>query len=118
MTDANNCNNSLPEPAEEIVGVTGTLSAGCAGSGTGITIPNGGWYTISGGTCSTNSTIIIDPNGKIQISFDDIDLAVPVEEKEDNSDGCTCKKCQEFFPYAEPNQEDGTLVCYGCRMNW
>ena len=34
------------------------------------------------------------------------------------SDGCTCKKCREFFPYAEPNQKDGTLVCYGCRMTW
>lgn len=33
-------------------------------------------------------------------------------------DGCTCKKCQEFYPYAEPNQKDGTLVCYGCRMTW
>ena len=41
-----------------------------------------------------------------------------VEIKSKKSDGCTCKKCQEFFPYAEPNQKDGTLVCYGCRMTW
>lgn len=34
------------------------------------------------------------------------------------SDGCHCKKCKEFYPYAEPNQEDGTLICYSCRMVW
>lgn len=31
------------------------------------------------------------------------------------SDGCLCIKCKEFFPYAEPNQQDGSLICYGCR---
>jgi hypothetical protein len=41
-----------------------------------------------------------------------------VETKKKVSDGCTCKKCREFYPYAEPNQKDGTLVCYGCRMTW
>lgn len=40
------------------------------------------------------------------------------EEKKKDSDGCTCKKCKEYFPYAEPNQEDGSLVCYGCRLEW
>lgn len=33
-------------------------------------------------------------------------------------DGCQCKKCHNFYPYAEPNQEDGTLVCYSCRTSW
>jgi hypothetical protein len=41
----------------------------------------------------------------------------PSEKKKDK-DGCTCKNCKEFYPYAEPNQEDGTLICYGCRMEW
>ena len=36
-------------------------------------------------------------------------------KKKKDSDGCTCKKCEEFYPYAEPNQEDGTLICYACR---
>jgi hypothetical protein len=40
------------------------------------------------------------------------------EEKKKNSDGCVCKKCKELFPYAEPNQDDGTLICYACRMVW
>ena len=39
-------------------------------------------------------------------------------EKISNKDGCTCKKCKEFYQYAEPNQDDGTLICYGCRMIW
>lgn len=33
-------------------------------------------------------------------------------------DGCVCKECKEFYPYAEPNQDDGTLICYSCRTIW
>lgn len=32
-------------------------------------------------------------------------------------DGMFCRKCQVFFQYAEPNQPDGTLLCYSCRNN-
>jgi hypothetical protein len=32
-------------------------------------------------------------------------------------DGCFCAKCEEFFPMAGPNQEDGTLICWSCRVN-
>lgn len=32
-------------------------------------------------------------------------------------DGLACVKCQDFFQMAEPNQEDGTLVCWSCRDN-
>lgn len=32
-----------------------------------------------------------------------------------SKDGCTCTKCRELFPYAEPNRKDGTFVCYSCR---
>lgn len=47
------------------------------------------------------------------------DLATPKPEaKKINKDGCDCKKCKEYFPYAEPNQDDGTLVCYKCRIGW
>jgi len=31
------------------------------------------------------------------------------------SDGCTCKVCNVFYPYAITNQDDGTLVCWSCR---
>ena len=32
-------------------------------------------------------------------------------------DGMSCANCKEFFQMAEPNQEDGTLICYTCRQN-
>ena len=44
--------------------------------------------------------------------MDDDDFAVIVKRK---SNGCVCKKCGETFPYAEPNQKDGTLICWSCR---
>lgn len=31
------------------------------------------------------------------------------------SAGCNCTNCKDFFQYAEPNQEDGTFKCWGCR---
>lgn len=39
------------------------------------------------------------------------DYAVIVHRHED----LHCNKCGELFPYAEPNQKDGTLICYSCR---
>ena len=33
------------------------------------------------------------------------------------ADGMPCKNCDEFFSKAEPNQSDGTLICYQCRQN-
>ena len=62
-----------------------------------ITVPSDG-YAFCGGNLSGN-----------------YDLA---EAKKPNKDGCNCKKCKEFFPYAEANQEDGSLICYSCRMSW
>ena len=32
-------------------------------------------------------------------------------------DGCACTRCREFFHMAEPNQENGTLICWQCRNN-
>jgi hypothetical protein len=32
-------------------------------------------------------------------------------------DSLKCKKCKQPFTYAEPNQPDGTFICYGCRQN-
>lgn len=122
MTDANN-NNS------------GTGNTGTQGQPGQVCTTNGTWVTIPINTATaSNGTVWVVPGqtyqvtiggtggggggGFGQISFDDIDLAVPVDEKKKDSDGCTCKKCKEFYQYAEPNQEDGTLICYGCRMVW
>ena len=40
----------------------------------------------------------------------------PVYEKKKEA-GCKCARCKEFIQYAEPNQPDGTLICYSCRQN-
>lgn len=70
-------------------------------------VPAGGWYVFQ--TSYTPSPFI---------GIDMTDGAVPVEEKKINKDGCNCKKCKEFYPYAEANQEDGTLICYSCRKGF
>lgn len=36
---------------------------------------------------------------------------------EKGSDGIFCANCQQFFYMAEPNQTDGTFVCFQCRTN-
>lgn len=49
----------------------------------------------------------------------DIGLDLP-EEQDDRAvivrKPQTCKKCNEIYPYAEPNQKDGTFKCYSCRI--
>jgi len=30
-------------------------------------------------------------------------------------EGCTCSRCEEFYHHSEPNQEDGSMICYQCR---
>ena len=32
-------------------------------------------------------------------------------------DGLFCHKCHNWYQYAEPNQPDGTLLCYSCRTS-
>jgi len=32
-------------------------------------------------------------------------------------DGMCCARCKDFFSMAEPNQENGTMICYSCRAN-
>jgi len=52
-----------------------------------------------------------------QLEFDFSDFDFSTEKKaEKKSDGCICLKCNELYPYAEPNQKDGTFKCYSCRQ--
>jgi hypothetical protein len=39
----------------------------------------------------------------------------PVIVKRSRKNGCTCKACGEIYPYAEPNQKDGSFKCWSCR---
>ncbi len=32
-------------------------------------------------------------------------------------DGMMCKRCEEFCEMSEPNQKDGTFICYSCKFN-
>jgi formylmethanofuran dehydrogenase subunit E len=38
-----------------------------------------------------------------------------VQSQPINKDGYVCKRCREYYPFAEANQKDGTLICYSCR---
>ena len=43
------------------------------------------------------------------------DFLEEIPAKSKNKNGCICTECSELYPYAEPNQPDGTLICYSCR---
>lgn len=66
-----------------------------------ITIPNtnGGWITKNG-----YITWVVSGGP-----------TVAVEKKKNEEDGCTCKRCRNFSPFAEANREDGSFICFGCR---
>jgi len=69
-------------------------------------IPNATWgFTIP------NMPIVTIP---VQIQ---LELDLDCKENEKDSDGCVCKKCGEFYPYADPPEPD-KFHCYGCRVNW
>ncbi len=44
-------------------------------------------------------------------------LELFLDKKNKKIDGMHCKKCQTFYHYAEPNQSDGSMICYSCRQN-
>lgn len=46
-----------------------------------------------------------------------IDYYYQRKPKRKGLDGMFCCKCQVFYEFAEPNQDDGTLMCYSCRTN-
>lgn len=103
MTDQNNSGNSQP-PTQypSVTYIPGNI--------TYTNVPTGGqWitYTINGIDYGTGQTTISSADKREE-----------KKAKKKEEDGCVCKKCKEFYPYAEPNQEDGTLVCYGCRTRW
>lgn len=98
---------------------------------TGLPIPN---CTVGGGTgasCNTGSNNVALPNGTIvTIPYSSngwyYNITIPPMPKEeitkakpkDGRDGCDCIKCKEFYPFAEPNQKDGTLICFSCRNGY
>lgn len=54
-----------------------------------------------------------------QFAFE-FDISLDLPEEDDRAvivrKPQTCKQCNEIYPYAEPNQKDGTFKCYSCRI--
>lgn len=119
--------NAPPSPT----GNTGSYTSGSynySGTSKGVTI--GAGKTASSTSASKNSNTITLPNGiSVTIPYHGwyYNIAIPnpplsqekvKAEKKDDRDGCDCVKCKEFYPFAEPNQEDGTLICFSCRNGY
>lgn len=85
---------------------------------------------ITGGNVSTGGTIIVQSGtGTNLVPAQWITHTIAINascagdttsspKPKDDRDGCDCAKCKDFYPYAEPNQENGTLICYRCRHGW
>lgn len=48
---------------------------------------------------------------------DRIELWLENRRKRRHPDGMLCQKCKLFYEFAEPNQDDGSMICYSCRKN-
>lgn len=82
----------------------------------------------TGASCTPkNGNTVVLPNGvHVLIPFNGggwhYNISIPTStakvKSKDDRDGCDCVKCKEFYPFAEPNQEDGTLICYSCRNGY
>lgn len=48
---------------------------------------------------------------------DRLEMFLETRRKRRHPDGMLCTKCNSFYEFAEPNQEDGSLICYSCRNN-
>lgn len=68
--------------------------------GNWISVPLGNWGAF--------------PTASIPVSTDS---SKPTIIKDDR-DGCDCKTCKNFFQFAEPNQADGSMICWSCRNGY
>ena len=53
---------------------------------------------------------------EIDYYFEGEQLVFFPDEIEKVSGPLTCPKCLEIYPYAVPNQKDGSFICYSCRV--
>ena len=49
--------------------------------------------------------------------LDRLELYVMNVKNKKFPDGMFCKSCKIWYQFSEPNQDDGTLLCYSCRFN-
>jgi hypothetical protein len=106
VTDQNNSQNSAPQPSPYSQNIQPTQQTGANyNGGYVINLPYAAQYitfTSNGLTWTTSDPTPAEPKKE-------------AKKAKKDPDGCTCKKCKEFYQFAEPNQEDGTLICYSCR---
>lgn len=48
---------------------------------------------------------------------DRIEFSLRNRRERNHPDGMVCDKCKTFYEFAEPNQVDGSMICYSCRKN-
>lgn len=58
-----------------------------------------------------------DANLDLVSLLDRLEFYIINLKRKNYPDGMFCRKCRSFYKYAEPNQPDGTLLCYSCRSN-
>jgi hypothetical protein len=70
-------------------------------------------------TSHSLSWVIKQTNANIDLLtlVDRLELYINNIKNKKIPDGMFCRKCQTFQQYAEPNQEDGSFLCYSCRSN-
>lgn len=87
------------------------------------------WYVVEVPNSVTEDVLILDEKKLEKWSLPPSRLHKPVAVLTEKAVGgrrpfnpylnpLSCKCCQEFFPYAQPNQSDGGLVCWSCRQGW
>ncbi|HEY5267563.1 MAG TPA: hypothetical protein VII94_00310 [Candidatus Saccharimonadales bacterium] len=102
-------------PAPPLTNVTpATISGGTVTQGGTITVNTVG-PIVSGAIGATGLPYITwVPTGSFQPQ---LELNLPEPEKKKVSEGNSCEKCEEYFPYAEPNIDNNKFMCYKCRNN-
>ena len=72
-----------------------------------------------------NSWNVVEEHlGRLNINSSHLDqkaISIPGDRilriSEAGVDGMECLRCKEFFSMAEPNQLDGSFICYSCRLD-
>lgn len=90
-----------------------------------VAVGDYGYYLFVPQYYTIKNTIPIDKHRIKRMSIDDRFLDEDMIHINDNMvcqviqqlDGMSCSICKEFFPMAEANQEDGTMICWACRQN-
>jgi len=105
MSDPNNSGNSPSTPPNQ--------------ASPQVPTPSNNW-TITSVPGNQTWIVPVTTNQWIGVPFV-IPQTMPFEEpeatpeKKADKNGCVCVRCQTFNEYAEPNQDDGTFMCYACR---